>query len=318
MATVYDRPIYREGNLVKKMYRSGELIYYRLNPHSETPVTPATPLTFNITSDGTILWKTSNSSFNRTIQYSKDGSNWTSITSSSSGTPITVIAGDNVEFRGDNSTYGGSSGRLCTFSGSTAEFSVYGNIMSLCDSTDFSGMTSFSGYDSIFDRLFQGCTGLTDASKLILPVSSLVAACYYGLFSGCTGLVTAPALPATTLASDCYARMFYGCTSLTTTPELPAATLYNSSYSFMFQNCTNISRAEISASTLMDYSCQYMFSGCTNLNYIKCLATDVSGINCTNGWVDGVAASGTFVTPSSTNWTTGYDGIPNNWTRVDA
>lgn len=32
---VYDHPIYRSGNLVKKMYRSGELIYLRLNPPTE-------------------------------------------------------------------------------------------------------------------------------------------------------------------------------------------------------------------------------------------------------------------------------------------
>ena len=31
----YDRPIYRSGSLVKKMYRSGELIYLRLNPPTE-------------------------------------------------------------------------------------------------------------------------------------------------------------------------------------------------------------------------------------------------------------------------------------------
>ena len=31
----YDRPIYRSGSLVKKMYRSGELIYIRLNPPTE-------------------------------------------------------------------------------------------------------------------------------------------------------------------------------------------------------------------------------------------------------------------------------------------
>lgn len=34
-ALTYDRPIYRSGNLVKKMYRSGELIYLRLNPPTE-------------------------------------------------------------------------------------------------------------------------------------------------------------------------------------------------------------------------------------------------------------------------------------------
>lgn len=34
MAIVYDRPIYRSGDLVKKMYRSGELIYLRMEPET--------------------------------------------------------------------------------------------------------------------------------------------------------------------------------------------------------------------------------------------------------------------------------------------
>jgi hypothetical protein len=59
-----------------------------------------------------------------------------------------------------------------------------------------------------------------------------------------------------------------------------------------------------------------MFKGCTSLNYIKCLATEVDLE--TSFWVENVAATGTFVTPSSTEWGTGISGIPEGWTRVDA
>jgi hypothetical protein len=86
--------------------------------------------------------------------------------------------------------------------------------------------------------------------------------------------------------------MFRGCTSLTTAPSLPAT-------------------------TLADYCYDGMFSGCTNLNYIKCLATDISANSCTFGWVSGVASSGTFVTPSTTAWSTGTSGIPTGWTTQD-
>lgn len=39
-AIVYDRPIYRSGDLVKKMYRSGELIYLRMEPATPAPPEP--------------------------------------------------------------------------------------------------------------------------------------------------------------------------------------------------------------------------------------------------------------------------------------
>ena len=62
-----------------------------------------------------------------------------------------------------------------------------------------------------------------------------------------------------------------------------------------------------------------MFYNCTRLNYIKCLATDISATNCTQGWVSGVASTGTFVkNPNMTSWTTGVDGIPSGWTVQDA
>lgn len=37
---IYDRPIYRSGSLVKKMYRSGELIYLRMEPATPAPPEP--------------------------------------------------------------------------------------------------------------------------------------------------------------------------------------------------------------------------------------------------------------------------------------
>ena len=113
--------------------------------------------------------------------------------------------------------------------------------------------------------------------------------------------------------------MFYNCTSLITAPELPATVMNRNCYNQMFYNCTNITTAPELPATVLAERCYYhMFDGCTNLNYIKCLATDISASDCTSNWVNGVASSGTFITPSSTNWTTGNSGIPSNWTVVDA
>ena len=174
--------------------------------------------------------------------------------------------------------------------------------------------------DSCYKSMFQGCTSLTTAPEL--PATTLAQSCYSSMFAGCTSLTTAPTLPATTLAEGCYLGMFAGCTSLTTAPSvLPATAVWRNCYSEMFRNCTSLTTApELPATTSLDRYCyQAMFMGCTSLNYIKCLATDISATNCTQGWVAKVASTGTFVkNPNMTSWETGDNGIPANWTVQDA
>lgn len=248
------------------------------------------PLTFNITSGGTIDWKSPYTP----IEYKLNDGEWTLYTSDGMGylPNIKVKVGDKIQFRGNNATYG-SSGDYSTFKGSTAEFEVEGNIMSLINSTDFGTLTTLSS-NYTFKYLFRECTGLNSAENLILPATTLTENCYYGMFDSCVKLRTAPTiLPATTLANNCYAFMFYGCVSLRTASELPATTLA--------QNCY-----------------EAMFFRCRSLNYIKCLATDISATKCTNLWVSGVAPTGTFVKASSMeSWTTGNSGIPTGWTVVN-
>ena len=170
-----------------------------------------------------------------------------------------------------------------------------------------------------YDGMFYRCTSL--ASAPALPATTLADNCYQSMFAGCISLTIAPAtLPATTLAGDCYNSMFSGCTSLTSAPVLPATTLVDSCYASMFRGCTSLTSApELPATTLADSCYGYMFRGCTNLNYIKCLATDISADSCAFEWVYGVSSTGTFVKDASmTDWTTGEDGIPANWTVQDA
>ena len=278
------------------------------------------PLTFVIQSNGVIRWKkTSTSAPIRTLEYSKDnGQTWANIASSTAGNSISVVSGDTVQFRGNYSTYASQVSNYNCFSGNTCSFSLKGNIMSLINGNNFPALTSLSGTYT-FCNLFKGCTGLTDASKLLLPATILANSCYYGMFRGCSKLTTAPALPATTLANYCYQEMFQGCTSLTTAPALPASALTEGCYENMFVGCTNLTTAPaLPASALANYCYSGMFQGCSNLNYIKCLATDISATSCTTSWVYNVASTGTFVTPSSTSWSTGTSGIPSGWTRVDA
>ena len=198
--------------------------------------------------------------------------------------------------------------------------------------------------DDCYFYMFESCMSLTTAPEL--PATTLANGCYFGMFDNCGSLTTAPELPATTLADDCYSHMFQYCTSLTTAPELPATTLSNSCYSEMFYYCDELTSApelpattlaigcyshmfnycrslktapELPATTLVK-SCYFeMFDNCTSLNYIKCLATDISAIDCLIGWVYNVSSTGTFVkNPNMSNWPTGDSGIPSGWTVQDA
>ena len=168
--------------------------------------------------------------------------------------------------------------------------------------------------DSCYNEMFKGCTSLTTAPEL--PATTLAINCYSGMFRGCTNLTTAPELSAETLAGNCYHQMFKGCTSLVTAPELPAETLAGYCYSEMFRDCTSLTTApELPAITLVYYCYDNMFSGCTNLNYIKAMFTTTPSTTYTEDWVNGVAATGTFVKNSAATWTTtGNNGIPNGWT----
>ena len=174
-----------------------------------------------------------------------------------------------------------------------------------------------------YREMFSGCTGLTQLPDY-LPAGrygngELRSYCYDNMFSGCTSLVSVPAsfLPADDLSLNCYSEMFKGCTSLVDAPELPATSLDDDCYNSMFEGCTSLVRApELPATYFAKYCYAHMFKGCSSLNYIKCQATSQSSSGYgTEGWVEGVAASGTFVTAEGAFfWATGPDGIPTGWT----
>ena len=343
-------------------------------------------LTFNILSSGTLYWTGT-----QTLNYRKNNGNWATF-----GSSLSVTSGDVVRFKGDNTTYNGGS-----FSASTVtRFEAEGNIMSLINSTNYSGNTRLSA-NYAFRGLFKGCSALTSTENLLLPATSLTVECYADMFNGCvnlvgasmatvglpattlapncynymfahcrsltaapkikavtlaencfmdmfidctsleeaptlsavtamtyhccanmfdgcTSLIKAPNLPANTLSAECYFQMFNGCTSLQTPPSLPATTLAEGCYSYMFNGCTKLKGITLPATTLVGGCYQYMFRDCTSLTYVRCLATDISATDCTGQWLENVASTGTFATPSSTNWSTGTSGIPSGWTRVGA
>ena len=206
------------------------------------------------------------------LEYSTGGA-WATYTI---GTEITLAsAGDYIQFRGDNSTFGtaGNAHYQFAMSGTIA---ASGNIMSVVDSTMVS-TTIPCNY--CYFAMFLNCTGLTSAPAL--PASTLAASCYQYMFRGCTSLTTAPALPATTLATRCYQYMFTGCTGLTTAPELPATTLATNCYYAMFEGCTGLTTAPALPATILATGCYIgMFQYCTGLTTAPALPATTLATNC--------------------------------------
>ena len=240
-------------------------------------------ITFKVKSDGNIAWNLSGTTSGKAIQYSKDsGSTWTSITSSSA-TTIPVVSGDTVLFKGTNQSYSTGYNSGCTFDGTTCQFDVEGNIMSLIYGDNFSGQTTLASAYT-FHRLFRNCTGLTSIENLVLPATTLTEWCYQAIFYGCTGLISVEnlVLPATTLTRGCYASMFTFCTSLTTAPSiLPATTLATRCYTDMFQNCTSLVNTPVLPATTLAQQCyQEMFYSCTTLTTAPALSATTLANGC--------------------------------------
>ncbi len=256
------------------------------------------------------------------LKYAIDGGTTTAITSTETeGTNISLPAGSTISFYGDR-TVAGTDTKYVIITCSS-ECYVYGNVMSLLDSDGFASLTS-TKYAYAFYNLFFKSGGnyiKNHTSKaLVLPATTLTAHCYDNMFDDCTSLRSAPELPATTLADNCYESMFYNCTALASAPTLSATTLKSGCYTNMFYGCEALTTGPaLPATTLVDKCYYCMFYGCTNLNSITCLATDISATDCTNNWVFGVAASGTFKRPSSASslWSTGTSGIPSSYLTVE-
>lgn len=305
------------------------------------------PLTIEAVEDGVI---TISNPENLSITYGKDVSMSMATTSSSNPISINVSAGEKVRLWGDNPVYGHESGPCTQISGS-GKHNVSGDIRSLISRGDYVNVTTLSDhafrqlffYDtklvsaqnlvlgagtmgkSSYLSMFEGCTGLTQASAL--EATTLAEACYAGMFAG-TSIAAAPALPVTTLAPRCYEGMFQLCANLTSAPALPATALAEGCYMNMFDACTSLTQApELNAPTLVKHCYAYMFRDCALLSSLKCLATnpyywsvdddpdeELFYAGALSGWLEGTAATGTFTRASGIVWPQGVYGVPTGWT----
>ena len=239
-------------------------------------------LTLTATKDNSSVSLYKNGTLSNTYEVNT-GSGWQSYTF---GTDIHLNTGESCKWR--------CSAHPTTQSGENyVQFRMKGKIEASgnCNSMlsrDFENITSLSGYNYAFTRLFDGCTSLTQA----------------------------PELPATTLAEHCYDLMFRECESLTQAPDLPAKYLVNSCYAYMLYRCKSLTKAPALPAEHLAFSCCYcMFTYCSNLKEVRIAATSKDNY-ALNNWLSGVSATGDFYcNPYTTIFPTGESGIPKNWTR---
>ncbi len=224
-----------------------------------------------------IAYTTSGMSVSKDIQYSKDKSNWTTVSfgiSSGGNIPgVGINKGEKLYLKGNNSTYSDYSDNdnnqfyHCNIeiTGDNSNAKLYGNIMSLLYADNFANQTTLYNRCT-FSHLFGSSKALTDASNLILPATTLSEKCYESMLGYCSSLISVPKLPATTLAPCCYSGMFQDCTSLIETmQELPATTLAEECYEYMFSNCSSLRlHPDLPATTLAPGCYSYMFNN-TNI-----------------------------------------------------
>ena len=192
--------------------------------------------------------------------------------------------------------------------------------------TTIGSSNSATGYGTgCFKSMFQGCTSLTTINGSYLFPSFTITdegyqtgdynSIFYSMFLGCTNLSTIPGrlfnttwtIPGT-VCSGMFQTMFFQCTSLTSTPEINVV------------NGHTLQSQYAASSIFAD-----MFSGCTSLNEVKAgdntswLYNGAANTEVYSGWLNNVAASGTFRTTSASVWTlNSSSGIPSGWTRVNS
>ena len=306
-----------------------------------------TTLTVNVRQNGTPV----SGEYATSVQYSTDGSSWTTLDLSSTGTKtITIPSLGTVYFRNSSgywSYYNFANRRYISFY-CNKNFEVGGHLASLIDYTNLNVTIPDGSFYSLFYKtastgssantqllsssklvlppqpgerafvsMFSGCLNMTDTPELP-TLTSIPNHCYQAMFNHCESITTPPAIHGSTVGTTSCYEMFANCTSLTTAPELPATTINVSSYRYMFKGCTSLRTApELPATTLAETCYNQMFYGCSSLNSVTVYADDISATDCIGNWLYGVAASGTFHNLGSAVYSRGASGIPDGWVEVN-
>lgn len=251
------------------------------------------------------------------VEFSTDKKTWTTWNFDTANT-LTIPIGGKVYLRNNSGVfnyYGTDGYYYITSIKTTMKCNVGGNLNTLLNYNE--EILDISDKRSCFRWLFKGGK-IVDASKLVMPATTLSEYCYAEFFSGNSSLIAPPELPAVNLAPNCYYRFFYECSSLTTSPSLPATTLADSCYENMYERCYILTTSPILPATTLVPNCyRWMFSGCRKLSSVTIYANtiaDNAADNALYNWLNNVSSSGTIYnygvlpipikTPS---------GVPNGW-----
>lgn len=329
--------VFNEGVEIQQVYSHGNLVWERQGDEIDYSVIP---FTMRAVEDNTTIQIISRDGYNQEnaveFKYSINNTEWIQADS-------TLIINLN---RSDIISIMATDINLCVIKGLG---DVYGNIMSLMYGDNFIGKDIWVSHDTA--GFFKNCD-IRNARNLILPATTLKAACYASMFKNCSKLKTAPQLPATTLVERCYYAMFDGCSSLRTAPQLPATKLAEYCYGLMFSGCSSLKSAPQLPATKLAKYCYYgmfmecsslisapelpapalasgcyimMFRDCSSLSYIKCYGyyaappgTSVSypyDYEYVMNWTVGVSLTGKFVCINN-SFVKSYliDEIPSTWT----
>lgn len=253
------------------------------------------------------------------VEFSTDKETWTTWNFDTANT-LTIPIGGKVYLRNNSgvfSYYGTDGYYYITSIKTTMKCNVGGNLNTLLNYNE--EILDISDKRSCFRWLFKG-SKIVDASKLVMPATTLSPYCYAEFFSGNSSLIAPPELPAVNLAESCYYRFFYECSSLTTSPSLPATTLADSCYMNMYERCYKLTNSPVLPATTLVPNCyRWMFSGCWKLSSVTIYANTIADNAADNplyNWLNNVSSSGTLYnygvlpipikTPS---------GVPNGWTE---
>jgi hypothetical protein len=252
------------------------------------------------------------------------------------GTTITMAnIGDSVQFWNAANTLSTSSSNYVEFviSGVTE---AHGNIQSMVNWLDYAP-------DYCFYRLFRNCQG--GLVKAPLFPAMTVGRSSYNRTLAITNITEPPELPALTIDVSSYEN-FLSNTKITRAPDLPVVNVPNYAYWELFLNDTSmVEVGRIAAQTVGTESMRSMFYYCRNLTTAPHLkVVNFSGSKCmrsmfqlsrslqtievdftewdstynrTDYWVDGVAASGTFIKPAALPEEYGVNRIPEGWTVIN-
>lgn len=255
---------------------------------------------------GSYSWNVSN------VEYSLNDGSWTAWDSANG---LSVSQGDKVRFRSStNTSYNGK-----TF-GSTGNFNLEGNSMSLFYGDNFSGVTSNLG-DSAFNSTFKNNIKLINAENLIFPALRIGQRTFYYTFYGCTSLVKAPKeLPATTINNWSYHSMFAECSALTQASKfLVTGTTTQQAFNSTFANCKSlVVPPELELHTLGQGELVFCFMGCSSLaTPIKLPATTLTSACYQQLFAECTSLTTAPELPAATLTSQAYDGIFSGCTSLN-